>query len=276
MNEKQVKNARNLARKGKIMLMQEAIRVLMKVKRMTQTQAAKYINLNQRAISRVINNNRLEVSQAIELLDFLGYELIVREKTSGPRRDDEIIINNVPEFAGKKEEKKVVTAVNAVEAERIKKFLEEDTGVRFSSRERIMLGCNGAEIIGIARAADIVGVSYRTMMKKYGQYFENHKITAEKLIEVMDSTSISCLNEKIREMKNNNPNFDYNAAKKDMIKRINAICPNKLVLSYSDIARLTGYSQPYAVTTYKKYFSENAITINDFLNAFILEGGKTK
>lgn len=276
MNEKQVKNARNLARKGKIMLMQEAIRVLMKVKRMTQTQAAKYINLNQRAISRVINNNRLEVSQAIELLNFLGYELIVREKTGGPRRDDEIIINNVPEFAGRKEEKKVVTAVNAVEAERIKKFLEEDTGVRFSSRERIMLGCNGAEIIGIARAADIVGVSYRTMMKKYGQYFENHKITAEKLIEVMDSTSISCLNEKIREMKNNNPNFDYNAAKKDMIKRINAICPNKLVLSYSDIARLTGYSQPYAVTTYKKYFSENAITINDFLNAFILEGGKTK
>lgn len=276
MNKKQDKNARNLARKGKIMLMQEAIRVLMKVKRMTQTQAAKYINLNQRAISRVINNNRLEVSQAIELLDFLGYELIVREKTGGARRDDEIIINNVPEFAGRKEEKKVVTAVNAVEAERIKKFLEEDTGVRFSSRERIMLGCNGAEIIGIARAADIVGVSYRTMMKKYGQYFENHKITAEKLIEVMDSTSISCLNEKIREMKNNNPNFDYNAAKKDMIKRINAICPNKLVLSYSDIARLTGYSQPYAVSTYKKYFSENAITINDFLNAFILEGGKTK
>lgn len=251
------------------MLMQEALRMLMKVNRVTQQRAADYIKMNQRTISRVLNNDRLELSQAIELLDFLGYELIVREKGAGIRRNDEIRIDNEPEFGTKKQVEQVETMVDIEEDERIRKFLTE--GRKYTCRDFILERACGNEELNKTQVAEILGVCYRTLINKWGDYFDNDKISTEKLIQILDRTSLVTYMEKIAEQKKN----PYAVKTKEKLyKRIQRMYPDNIILNKTQVANILGVTSASVGQRYKEFFSDGVITIADFLDAFCIVGGK--
>ena len=268
------------------MLMQEALRMLMKMKRLTQTQASEYVSLNQRAISRVMNGTRVELSQAIELLEYLGYELIVRERSGARRRDDEILINNVPEFVSESQRKMLEEALNESENERLENFsaksikkAEEfltDNDVKFSSREKIMVACEGAERLTKTQVERMLGICPRTLDKRYGKYFDGTKIDTEKLIEVIDGTSIETLNEKIKEVKMRVGSKSYNKIRQNFLDRVEMLFPDKFAFNRTEAAIILNCSKPQLKKNYDEYFVDGIITANDLLNAYCVEKGKGK
>lgn len=271
------------------MLMQEALRMLMKMKRMTQTQAAEYINLNQRAISRVMNGNRVELSQAIELLEYLGYELIVRERSGIRRRDDEILIDNIPEFTHERQIKAVEESIGEAEAQRIENLTVNDVDkevdrtrellsvdVKYTCRDKIMVACKGNEELTKTQVERMLGICPRTLEKRYGKYFTGTKISTEKLIEIIDKTSIETLNEKIKEYKMRVGAKGYNKIRRNFLDRVEMLYPDKFAFNKGEAAVLLNCSAPTVARLYGKYFVNGVISVNDLLNAYCVEKGKEK
>lgn len=79
-----------LKRKGQI---NEIIKSLMKDQSMPQLSMAKAIR-KQRAndVSARLMSGNMTVDRVIEMLDVLGYELVVQQRTSGNRGKDQILV----------------------------------------------------------------------------------------------------------------------------------------------------------------------------------------
>lgn len=71
----------------------EVIKTAMKAKGMTQTQMAKLLNKTQSVIATRLNNGNISADVMCEMLDLLGYELVVQPKKRGKRADGQIVIN---------------------------------------------------------------------------------------------------------------------------------------------------------------------------------------
>lgn len=247
------------------MLMQEALKMLMKVNRMTQKRAAEYLGTYGMDVHRTVNNHRLEVSKAVELLNFMGYELIIREKVTGRRSEDEIIVNNIPEFSDKQ--------IREFEQEPVK---EQKKTIKFSHKDYVMEKLGGKKWASRVEAADILGISYPTVMKRYGNVFVGNRIPAAKLIEILDDGSVVTINQKIKE-KPAKLIVDVDDDVADtLMERISEYAPGKLFLTRSDIAKITGYSRQTVYTRFGKYFVNNTLTVNEFIAAFQLEGMELK
>lgn len=71
----------------------DAIRKAMKEKGFTQAQMAKAIGKpSANAVGARLNSDNLSANTMVEMLDILGYELVVQPKTQGQRKEGSIVI----------------------------------------------------------------------------------------------------------------------------------------------------------------------------------------
>lgn len=71
-----------------------AIRDLMKEKKMSLSAMAEAIGKNKgNDISARLNHSNMSFDKAVEMLNVLGYEIVVQEKKQGGRRADQIVID---------------------------------------------------------------------------------------------------------------------------------------------------------------------------------------
>lgn len=76
------------------MYINEAIRQIMKNKGVSLTTMANSLGKKRgNDVSARLAYKNMSISSAIEMLDVLGYELIIQEKKQGAKRDDQIVIN---------------------------------------------------------------------------------------------------------------------------------------------------------------------------------------
>ena len=81
------------------MKMTSTIRLLMKSRGITQTVMGKMCGLaGSSGIRRRLNKDNITVNVAIDMLEILGYEIVIRECGSGRRREDEILITREDEI----------------------------------------------------------------------------------------------------------------------------------------------------------------------------------
>lgn len=80
------------------MRINKAIRDLMKKKEMSLSAMAKALNKEKgNDISARLNHSNMSFDKAIEMLDVLGYEIVVQERKQGSRRADQIVIDQKQE-----------------------------------------------------------------------------------------------------------------------------------------------------------------------------------
>ena len=71
-----------------------AIRDLMKEKKMSLSAMAEAIGKNKgNDISARLNHSNMSFDKAVEMLNVLGYEIVVQERKQGGRRADQIVID---------------------------------------------------------------------------------------------------------------------------------------------------------------------------------------
>lgn len=76
------------------MKISDAIKTAMKNQKTTQAQLAKRIGASsQSVIAQRLRMNNLSVDTVIEMLDAIGYEMVIQEKKRGRRPEGQIIID---------------------------------------------------------------------------------------------------------------------------------------------------------------------------------------
>lgn len=71
----------------------EAIKQALKNQKTTQQQLADRIGAkSQSVIAQRLRMNNLSIEIILEMLDAIGYEIVIQEKKPGRRRDDQILI----------------------------------------------------------------------------------------------------------------------------------------------------------------------------------------
>lgn len=76
------------------MKISDAIKTAMKNQKTTQVQLAKRIGASsQSVIAQRLRMNNLSVDTVIEMLDAIGYEMVIQEKKRGRRPEGQIIID---------------------------------------------------------------------------------------------------------------------------------------------------------------------------------------
>jgi transcriptional regulator with XRE-family HTH domain len=71
----------------------EAIKLAMKNQKTSQSQMAKRIGATgQSVIAQRLRMDNLSINMVIEMLDVIGYELVIQEKKRGRRPDGQILI----------------------------------------------------------------------------------------------------------------------------------------------------------------------------------------
>jgi len=71
----------------------EAIKQALKNQKTTQQQLADRIGAkSQSVIAQRLRMNNLSIETILEMLDAIGYEIVIQEKKPGRRRDDQILI----------------------------------------------------------------------------------------------------------------------------------------------------------------------------------------
>lgn len=75
------------------MEMMNCVRMLMELHRVEQSRLARWMDCTPNNIWAMLNAKDIKCGKAVEVLDFMGYEIIVRERGQ-VRRQDEILIDN--------------------------------------------------------------------------------------------------------------------------------------------------------------------------------------
>ena len=80
------------------MLINKAIRFVMREKNVTLLTMAKMLGKTRGndISSRLVNKN-MSFDKAVEMLDVLGYEIVIQERKPGARRADQIVIDQKPD-----------------------------------------------------------------------------------------------------------------------------------------------------------------------------------
>lgn len=80
------------------MRINEAIREVMRNKGMTLASMATAIGKKRgNDVSARLAHSNMSFDKAIEMLNVLGYEIVIQERKSGNRRSDQIVIDNASE-----------------------------------------------------------------------------------------------------------------------------------------------------------------------------------
>ena len=76
------------------MKMSDAIKAAMKVTHTTQSQLAERIGLaaGQSGIARRLHMDNISVNVVLEMLDAIGYEMVIQEKKRGRRAEGQMVI----------------------------------------------------------------------------------------------------------------------------------------------------------------------------------------
>ena len=80
------------------MKINKAIRKIMRDENVTLTKMAKAIGKEKgNAVSSRLSNQNMTTSKAVEMLNVLGYELVIQKRKSGSIRDGQIVIDQLDE-----------------------------------------------------------------------------------------------------------------------------------------------------------------------------------
>lgn len=80
------------------MQINRAIRTVMKQKNITLLSMAKSLGKSRgNDISARLNNSNMSFDKAVEMLNVLGYEIVIQERKAGSRRADQIVIDQETE-----------------------------------------------------------------------------------------------------------------------------------------------------------------------------------
>lgn len=80
------------------MKINKAIREIMKNKKISLSTMATALGKSKgNDISARLNNDNMSFDKAVEMLDVLGYEVVIQEKKQGGRRADQIVIDQKAE-----------------------------------------------------------------------------------------------------------------------------------------------------------------------------------
>jgi predicted transcriptional regulator len=79
------------------MQLNEMLKHIIKEKKHTQTTFANTVGTTQSAIGNALKRNDLYVSTLIKWCELNGYEVVIQEKKSGRRRDDQIVLSQKEE-----------------------------------------------------------------------------------------------------------------------------------------------------------------------------------
>jgi len=80
------------------MRINKAIREIMKINNMSLSSMAKAIGKKRpNDVSARLTNPNMTFDKAIEMLDVLGYEVVVQKRTQGKRRSDQFVIDSIDE-----------------------------------------------------------------------------------------------------------------------------------------------------------------------------------
>ena len=81
------------------MKINKAIREIMKNKKISLSAMATALGKSKGTdISARLNYDNMSFDKAIEMLDVLGYEIVIQEKKQGGRRADQVVINQKDEI----------------------------------------------------------------------------------------------------------------------------------------------------------------------------------
>lgn len=76
------------------MKINKAIRELMREKKMSLSAMAEALNKGKGTdISARLNHGNMSFDKAVEMLNVLGYEIVIQEKKQGGRRADQVVID---------------------------------------------------------------------------------------------------------------------------------------------------------------------------------------
>ena len=79
--------------------MTSTIKLIMKARGITQETMGKMCGLaSSSGIRRRLNKDSMNVDTALDMLEILGYDIVVRERGIGRRREDEILITREDEI----------------------------------------------------------------------------------------------------------------------------------------------------------------------------------
>lgn len=155
------------------MKMLECVKMLMKVNGVTQLQLAKWRGTSQSAIGMLLTRDDIKSDKAVELLDYLGYEVIVREKQQGLRRQDEILIDEDTDYSPEK----IMLMKFKEENERIdeKKYEEWDR----------LLDRGYWRGMRISDLQEFFNMDNRTVHKYFDGYFRQKRVPVKYVKQIM-------------------------------------------------------------------------------------------
>lgn len=164
------------------MKMIDCIRMLMDVNRVTQARIARWRGVSTNTISILLNGKDIKCGAAADVLEYMGYEIIVREKTMR-RRNDEILID---------------TGENAMTPERMKLLLEESEAKRL---EKEALEKHYAPIAADLRKKYPRGMGVNQLIvyfkkqnslihKYFDGYFFHKRVPIEEVIRIMKENKL--------------------------------------------------------------------------------------
>ncbi|WP_407453551.1 hypothetical protein [Methanobrevibacter sp.] len=79
------------------MIINKAIKEVMKRKGITQSKMAEILGLElgQRVVSNKLSSKNMTTEMILMFLDAMDYELVIKPKTRGKRKEDEILIESI-------------------------------------------------------------------------------------------------------------------------------------------------------------------------------------
>jgi DNA-binding helix-turn-helix protein len=75
------------------MRIQEAMKNIMKERKITQQRIAYSLNTTQSSVNDRLNRGNISLESSLKILNVLGYEMVIQPKSSGRRKDGQIVID---------------------------------------------------------------------------------------------------------------------------------------------------------------------------------------
>lgn len=161
------------------MNMAECVKMLVRLNGFTDRQIGKWKGVSQQRVNYMLNSDDMSASTAVDILELLGYEVIVREKRPGLRREDEILIS-LDEIDVTPERLKLL---RELELERLAKeeYYEK------KDRELLEKYPNGMRVTDLK---NYFGKQHPWVIRYFGNYFFQRRVPIKEVMRIMRENNL--------------------------------------------------------------------------------------
>ena len=156
----------------------DAVKMLVNIQGVSQKQIGKWLGISQQGAASILNSKDIKGDVACNILEFLGYEVIVREKRPGAKREDEILVEagEVVDVA-----KMLMLRDEEIARETRKRRYEE---IEAELRERYPRGMRRFEM------SEYFEKSITWVRKYFDDYFYNFRCPIDVIIRIMKEKNL--------------------------------------------------------------------------------------